>query len=90
MDAKNIRVALPTMMGLITGVVSALSVYFAMESEVLLIKHENATMNEKISKIEKRMDTKFIDLEENDAELLKAFNDCKIEIIKAIHEHEHK
>ena len=82
MEAKNIKVALPTMIGLMTGLIPVIGLYFTTETSIHVIQVKDEARDEKI----RNMELELKDLKRNDVELLKAFNDMKLEVIEEIHE----
>lgn len=86
MDAKNLKVGFSTLLSLMFGVVSALTVWFTLKGDVDIIKIHDIYQDAEIVKMQekdKATDKNFIDLKQS-------MHEDKLEILKAIHEHQHK
>ena len=86
MEAKNIKVALPTIIHLGGTLVLIVGLYFTLESDIFILKSELVNVKSEITDL--KLENK--ELKKNDREFLKALHDTEIKIVQAIHEHEHK
>jgi len=82
MEAKNIKVALPTIIGLMMGLIPVIGLYFTTETSIHVIQVKDEARDEKIA----NMQSELKDLKHNDVELLRVVNEMKLEIIEEIHE----
>lgn len=90
MDAKNLKVGINTLISAMITIVGLAGVWFTLTGEVNILRLDQKHIKEDVSHLkteQKEGEKNFVDFK---VEIKDQMHKDKLEILKAIHEHEHK
>ena len=90
MDAKNLKIGVSTLISAMVTIVGLAGVWFTLTGEVNILRLDQDHIKDDVTILKKDQKADKKESNKNYVDLKDQMHEDKVEIIKAIHDHEHK